>query len=230
MKLSLFLLSICLVGTALASQKPNYIKFTCNAPMWTGTWYGKNDDCSTAAGMTKPSVIEFDKCVTHTMNTGWKVKYAKGTNVTESVFKTSADCSGTADETNMYTPGTCLSDVYMGFKFKIQEQKDTLYAYIGTNDKCTGQTDLIPSGACSILESAKITCSADKKKVTYEVFEPKKKCATVLKTHKDLETEKCLSHPDNVLAAPAENSAFSTMKSGIVSMVFTAILAIIFTF
>eukprot|EP00942_MAST-04A_sp_MAST-4A-sp1_P014637 g14637.t1 len=149
MKLNLFLLSICLVGTALASQKPNYIKFTCNAPMWTGTWYGKNDDCSTAAGMTKPSVIEFDKCVTHTMNTGWKVKYAKGT---------------------------------------------------------------------------------DKKKVTYEVFEPKKKCATVLKTHKDLETEKCLSHPDNVLAAPAENSAFSTMKSGIVSMVFTAILAIIFTF
>ena len=38
------------------------------------------------------------------------------------------------------------------------------------------------------------------------------------------------SHPDNALAAPAENSAFSTMKSGIVSMVFTAILAIIFTF
>ena len=96
---------LLLISMAVHSSASS-IKVECDGEKWVQEW---TSDCSS---FYEPVVFTMDTCHAHAQNSAWKEKWTKtGDLYIQTIFQTSADCSGTADETHNFTAGVCQDDV-----------------------------------------------------------------------------------------------------------------------
>ena len=113
-------LATVLVLTSVASTcSASSIKVACDGEKWVQEW---TSDCSS---FYEPNVFALDTCAPHKQRTDWNEQWTKSGNFyLQTIFKTSADCSGSADETHNFTVGVCQEKLYVNtMGLKISKKK-----------------------------------------------------------------------------------------------------------
>ena len=183
--LGTLLLLISMVVHSSASS----IKVECDGEKWVQEW---TSDCSS---FYEPVVFTMDTCHAHAQNSAWKEKWTKtGDLYFQTIFKTSADCSGTADETHNFTAGVCQDDLYGGFGmgYKISKKKVVTYSSSSKED-CSNPTTKVffDSTDCQNNGKNKFTCSADLTTFTWGQWKGNNCGGTAAMEVKDKEAGKC---------------------------------------
>ena len=108
-------------------------------------------------------------------------------------IQTSADCSGTADETHNFTAGVCQDDLYGGFGmgYKISKKKVVAHSSSSKRTVPIQQQKFLTPTDCQNNGKNKFTCSADLTTFTWGQWKGNNCGGTAAMEVKDKEAGKC---------------------------------------
>jgi hypothetical protein len=200
-------LATVLVLTSVASTcSASSIKVACDGEKWVQEW---TSDCSS---FYEPNVFALDTCAPHKQRTDWNEQWTKSGNFyLQTIFKTSADCSGSADETHNFTVGVCQEKLYVNtMGLKISKKKVVTYSS-SSKDDCSSPTTKVffDSTDCQNNGKNKFTCSTDLKTFTWGQWTGSACSGTAAMEQKDKEVGKCVKTSVDALKSDSESGGNS---------------------